>query len=263
MTGAPTRERPIIFSASMVRAIHAGRKTMTRRVLRLPTKTHTGGAIYERPDMGGWEPTTNGGGGCFTIGKSGERVPVPETVGIWHRTCGVCLDAPWQRGDILWVREAGYLIKHARWHDPVRRKDILDIVGWRHIADDTIIGFGREQPGLYIDDCSLSKRPSIHMPRWASRITLRVTDVRIERLQEISLADVLAEGAPIDPDYRDTSADQSSPPMISTGIAQWCTPRAWYHRLWDEINGPDAWDANPWVCVVSFERVGSLEIANA
>src|SRR6185437_4560549 len=207
MTDAPTRERPIIFSAPMIRAIHAGRKTMTRRVLRLPTKTHTGGAIYERPDMGGWEPTTNGGGGCFTIGKSGERVPVPETVGIWHRTCGVCLDAPWQRGDILWVREAWTFINMQR-----RDDETEFCIGYPADGDDL-----PNRPFISVPDADEKwhdkgmswwdrrKRSSRFMLRWSSRITLRVTDVRVERLQEISLADVLAEGAPIYSNYRDTT----------------------------------------------------------
>ena len=71
-------DRPIIFSGPMVRALLNGSKTMTRRVLKLPKKTFSGGPIYERPDMGGWEPTTT----------------------------GMCFDAPWQPGDRLWVREA-------------------------------------------------------------------------------------------------------------------------------------------------------------
>jgi hypothetical protein len=93
-------------------------------------------------------------------------------------------------------------------------------------------------------------KPSIHMPRWASRITLRITDIRVERLQDISEDDARAEGAMWHDggtywhsgwrhDYSDVHADAYSS----------------FARLWNNINGPGAWDANPWVWVVSFERV--------
>jgi hypothetical protein len=81
-------------------------------------------------------------------------------------------------------------------------------------------------------------KPSIHMPRWASRITLRVTDVRVERLNEISEADALAEG------------------MTFPEGMQWGNdPVDAYAGLWNHINGPGAWDLNPWVWCVSFEAV--------
>jgi hypothetical protein len=84
-------------------------------------------------------------------------------------------------------------------------------------------------------------RPSIHMPRWASRITLRITDIRVERLQDISEDDARAEGV-----------FEPSEPVETYG------PRAGrvaFKMLWNHINGPGAWDENPWVWVISFERV--------
>jgi len=95
-------------------------------------------------------------------------------------------------------------------------------------------------------------RSPIFCPRWASRLTLTVTEVRVQRLQEISEADVLAEGCPLDPFYHDTTADGSNPHMVKIDTAKWISPRGWYHRLWDSLHGPDAWDANPWVVAVSF-----------
>src|SRR6185312_8821347 len=245
MTGVPTRERPIIFSAPMIRAIHAGRKTMTRRVLRLPTKTHTGGAIYERPDMGGWEPTTNGGGGCFTIGKSGERVPVPETVGIWHRTCGVCLSARWQKGDLLWVREQFSGLSKYKGRQPRAWPPIDPIWYW---AD------GNPPNGDWT-----KPKPSIHMPRWASRITLRVTAVRVERLQEISEEDAQAEGIYWSEESEGWTSGRNGHEFCDFHGA-WATFS--FRKLWNSLHGPDAWDANPWVSVTSFEREG-MEVVDA
>ncbi|MGE8376047.1 MAG: hypothetical protein ACN6N5_11980, partial [Diaphorobacter nitroreducens] len=88
-------------------------------------------------------------------------------------------------------------------------------------------------------------RPSIHMPRWASRILLEITSVRVERLQDINQADAQAEGAP--PGH--PSIDQ-----ISREFGYPDFPRSWYAQLWEEINGPDSWAQNPWVWVVEFER---------
>lgn len=96
-------------------------------------------------------------------------------------------------------------------------------------------------PGSYGDDqrkaYGLKWRPSIHMPRWASRITLEVTGVRVERLQDISEADALAEGVTFDP-------------LMHTN------PREAYMHLWNAINGPGSWYANPWVWVVEFRKLG-------
>ena len=85
-----------------------------------------------------------------------------------------------------------------------------------------------------------SWRPSIHMPRWASRLTLIVTDVRVQRLQEISSADAIAEGCP--PYANSATIDCDTP-----------NPRDDFKRLWNGIHGPGAWDANPWVAAISFE----------
>lgn len=82
--------------------------------------------------------------------------------------------------------------------------------------------------------------PSIHMPRWASRITLEITGVRVERLQDISEADLEAEGIQ---------------ELIDKGVNHDGTPCGTYQVLWDSLNGPDSWAANPWVWIVEFKRV--------
>jgi len=246
-------DRPILFSAPMVRALLDGRKTMTRRVLRLPTKTLSGGPIYERKDMGGWEPTTNGGGGSFTVARDGSRVLSRETVGIWHRTTGVCLDVPYQVGDRLWVRES---------IDKVCT-DPGDEVHYMADWDGDARGLGW--------------RPSIHMPRWASRLTLTVTDVRVQRLQDISEADAQAEGIvwqePTDDDRawaRARAADGEGDGSIEgvwiapgtrqgygarPNAPEWGpTPEFAFRLLWDSLNARRGfgWDDNPWVVALTF-----------
>lgn len=92
-------------------------------------------------------------------------------------------------------------------------------------------------------------RPSMFMPRWASRVTLIVKDVKIERLQDISGADAIAEGAEI------TDQLTMTGPMVRVAAGTYLSPVAWYHRLWDDINGPGAWDANPWVVAYTFVTI--------
>ncbi|WGS43710.1 hypothetical protein LFL97_09395 [Burkholderia sp. JSH-S8] len=159
------REVPILFSGPMARAILEGRKTQTRRVVKLP---------HANP-LGEWEPTTIGGeNGGRTA--SGEAVPLQGAV--WHTRTGDCLISPYGRpGDRLWVRET-----------------------WRP-AD------GMNEPGKPATyaadwpDAAVKWRPSIHMPRWASRITLEITGVRADRLRNICAADARAEGIEFREDY--------------------------------------------------------------
>jgi hypothetical protein len=89
-------------------------------------------------------------------------------------------------------------------------------------------------------------RPSIHMPRWASRITLEVTGVRVERLQDISEADAIAEGIDLNASAIGIRTTGESPQPMAIAI---------YRSLWESINGPQSWDANPWVWVVEFRRI--------
>lgn len=193
-------ERPIMFSAPMVRAILAGTKTQTRRVLKQ-----------------------------VQIRSAG--MPEPE----WRSVHTLC---PYgQPGDRLWVRESWRAFAAFNRTPP---RDITAGPVWHEARDDVAF-----HPTAYG-----TLRPSIHMPRWASRITLEVTGVRVERLQDISEADAIAEGiehAAV-PGWwrlygRDTSGDMDRSPRVS------------YHSLWESINGPGSWDANPWVWVVEFKRV--------
>lgn len=182
---AVARERPILFSAPMVRALLDGTKTQTRRAW--PTQPPPGVPI-------GWVP------GETSAGRYGKR------------------------GDRLWVRETWAAPHQYDGHQPAH---IPALTRWHYAATE-------ERGGL-------RWRPSIHMPRVASRMTLQITDVRVERLQAISRGDAMAEGCPF--------ANMAAGP----------DPRAWYADLWDAINGAGAWDSNPWLWVVEFHRCPNLQ----
>lgn len=209
------KERPILFSAPMVRAILEGRKTQTRRVVK---DRH----IDAAPPA------------CFFQWLR-ERCPYG------------------QPGDRLWVRETW------NWFDPdeipeVRRGRRAPFTGQQGAREIPWVAAYAADGHLEHEHfgCALW-RPSIHMPRWASRILLEVTAVRVERLHEINAADAKSdgiegqfEGGP----WRNYQRDghwfpegKNTAPVLS------------YRTLWEKINGPGSWDANPWVWVVEFKRV--------
>jgi hypothetical protein len=201
------RERPILFSAPMVNAILAGRKTQTRRVVK-----------GEKPG----QPLD-----WLSAGFTPEFVAEPEN--------GLCpYGVP---GDRLWVREACWL--YGRWIErgvttTGRPKRSLELIGRQARHDNP----GYHHTAHYGGNDGWSWRPGIHMPRWASRITLEVTGVRVERLNDIGAADALAEG-------------MTFPEAIEWG----CDPKDAFFGLWEHINGPGSWGANPFVWVVEFKRV--------
>ena len=199
------KESPILFSAPMVRALLAGTKTQTRRIFKPDRMTWDANGRYTTHAMRGGELSTTGSG--------------PFKPSSWLHYC------PYgQPGDRLWVRES-----FARVPTACESEDIV-------FAADYQDGSDRAAGVRYT--------PSIHMPRWASRITLEVTGVRVERLQDIDLADALAEG------ISDTGAL-----ILDRAGNEQGGPIAEYAVLWEQINGPGSWDANPWVWVIEFKRV--------
>ncbi len=202
------KERPILFSAPMVRALLAGTKTQTRRIFKPERMTWDANGRYTTHAMRGGELSITGSG--------------PFEPSSWLHYC------PYGQpgGDRLYVRET-WAAPHAYDHLPPRL-----------IPQDARIHYAATE-----DRGGLLWRPSIHMPRWASRITLEVTGVRVERLQDISAADARAEGCP---DKPVDGAEQASIDLLA---------KLWYHDLWEQINGLDSWAANPWVWVVEFKRV--------
>lgn len=198
------KTRPILFSAPMVRALLDGSKTQTRRALRIQPID----VIPMNGDARG-------------INWAGLLSREPEPKGILFR-CKFGVP-----GDLLWVRET-------------HRKIIGQSGGWIETDYRATYKHG-ERMGDHIG-AKAKWTPSIFMPRAASRITLRITEVRCERLNDISNEDAAAEGWP-GPDAENTIAS--------------AYPIAWYSRLWESINGNGSWELNPWVWAVSFERVKS------
>ncbi|UBT78758.1 hypothetical protein LCH33_002121 [Pseudomonas amygdali] len=212
------KERPILFSAPMVRAILSGQKTVTRRVMKL------------QPVLNGhfWESYGAGWGTGITS--------VPVMPG--HSLSSNC---PYGRiGDHLWVREAWQA--DAQVND-VAPRELSHGEPIRYPADDASrqTGCSMITPG--------KTRPSIHMPRWVSRILLEITDVRVERLQDISEDQAKAEGVRLYTDHAELG-DWWHVEGIETYSAD---PRKSFELLWTSVGGD--WNANPWVWVVEFERV--------
>jgi hypothetical protein len=218
-------DRPILFSGEMVRAILDGRKTQTRR--KMSVQPWPNATVEVGPYHPHW------------IDRNGESQPGPSTFGaVWDHQDIVNggdtgLRCPYGApGDLLWVRE-GFAVQPELWADNHGPQPI-------HYTADQVIGFAGKPDQRQIED--YRSKPSIHMPRWASRITLRITDIRVERLQDITEDDARAEGC--DPARWIDETD--------VGMEGY---REGFARLWNKINGPGAWDANPWVWVISFERV--------
>lgn len=181
------KERPILFSGPMVRAILAGKKTQTRRVVK---------------DLRWYEPPVK-------VAHIGNKVGTPEALCPYG-----------QPGDRLWVKET--------WSTTEQAGD--------HVADAHVVYRATDPDWETMDGWKW--RPSIYMPRWASRITLEIVSVRIERLKEISESDSIAEGC----------------------------PSGCFSELWQSINGDTPgkrWADNPWVWVIEFRRIEPLDTDTA
>ena len=232
-------EKPIIFSAPMVRAILNGTKSQTRRIIK-----------PQPPED--WCPSVGMYAPSLVCKRTGCLFPGAEVFGASDENFDS--KSPWRPDDRLWVKETFWC--WGRW-----RKNGITKTGrqkWRFVAHPNKdvcyqgeIVFqpkNRETVGFWT-------RPSIFMPRWASRITLRITNIRVERLQDISEADAKAEGceaiAGNDAEYIPIDILKRLPnletPTFTLG----------YALLWDSLNEKRGfgWDTNPWVWVVEFERV--------
>jgi hypothetical protein len=213
------KERPILFSGPMVRALLDGRKTQTRRIVKPqpPEGTRFTGIHYASD-----EPSSH----FFNspVGPAKRRCPYGEA------------------GDVLWVRETWGLNDYEFETGPIpkTRPATLAEHGLCYRATE--------------DDCEIRNelrwRSSIHMPRWASRLTLAITDIRVQRLHDITDADAEAEGVRepsigrlhlISPE-RCGEIDRAKAPALFL-----------WEMLWKSINGAESWDANPWVWAITFE----------
>lgn len=212
------KAKPILFSSPMVRAIIAGRKTQTRRIVNWATVT----SKYQSR-------------GCFGVDgydtvndRAIERKPWRDGAHIAGH-----LKAPYRAGDVLWVRE--------KWCE--------------HMDNGAVFYAADNWPA----EAGMKWKPSIHMPYTACRLWLEVTGVKIERVQDISEADAQAEGVQTERDHYGGDV-----PLKVHGSVAWhrydseaCAAVSAQHSfqtLWESINGPDSWAANPWVWVYEFKR---------
>jgi hypothetical protein len=241
------KERPILFSAAMVRAILSTTKTQTRRVLKQATGPSLSVGMSD-DDSGVAELSWLWGDGPgYDVNETIKRVPCPYG----------------QPGDRLWVREAWRV--EALINNLAPREMVLSGASIVYEADN------KPQPWQG------KLRPSMFMPRAASRITLEVTGVRVQRLQEISEADAIAEGCEPIPfpgpwwqGYRrdedgelhhqqttgETPPDWMVEPKRMKPMAHLDrSARDAFRQVWLQINGLESWDANPWVWCVSFRRI--------
>jgi hypothetical protein len=224
------KERPIIFSGEMVRAILEGRKTQTRRVMKygipgdvVDFQLSKGNILYMEHLGGG---TTYRPRVC-PYGQPGDRLWVKETHVFERYEDEPINNRPifYHKGDDTEYDEPYWLCPHYRATDPAPELDYSELDG-----DD--------------GEPKCKWRPSIFMPKWASRIMLEVVNVRVERVQEINIADAKAEGWP------------ENLELFATINTEFKT-RNWYQKLWDAINAKRGfgWEVNPWVWVIEFKRV--------
>lgn len=204
-------DKPILFSAPMVRALLDGRKTQTRRILKPQPDD-----LYE--------------------GQTPKQLRISIGDRLWVRES---LSVDWEEGESYdpmgGVRESACGVSYGFARGPSIPYNV-------YAADNEYVDF----PEVDVKPLPMRGIPSIHMPKWASRLTLTVTDVRVERLQDISEEDARAEGCPV---TWDGKPYDPPPPEVDSwqGYGRYS-----YCLLWSKINGPGSWDANPWVACYTF-----------
>lgn len=234
-------DRPIIFAPDMVRALLSGKKTQTRRLLTPHTSTM---------DVGAWRNHVKWPDFDFANAVVDTTTPsAPALKCRWDQIGRPSIGSIRPRieiGDRLWVRE--------NWkpREGLGNGDLfIDYPandGTAHLDDDIDVGDWR-----FPKSAANGNVPSIHMPRWASRLTLPVTNVRIQRLQDIDEADAMAEGCKPVFD-KDNPHDVPCPNGNTIPMMGLIDAREQFRRLWDRINGKRAaWSTNPWVIATTYE----------
>lgn len=204
--------RPILFQTEMVQANLQGRKTQTRRFKKLEK-------VNSRPNDFDSPVLDSTGEWVFTAERGQpEQIRVKCPYGIV--------------GDVLWVRETVIV---RREHDTENHHQMFQPNGFAYKADcgSTMLD--------HLKQCGCKVNPSIHMPFEACRLFLEITNIRVERLQEISRGDAMQEGCPF--------------PNMANGE----NPKNWFRALWRAINGKESWQSNPWVWVVEFRHITKEE----
>lgn len=235
------KEHPILFSSLMVQAILEGKKTQTRRIINPQP-------IDSREIDGN-----------FFDGKHRGYVKV-DGHPLWREQFAFEF-AKWQPGDLLWSRESW------QWEGSTKWSDVMPIGSFWYKADN----HGSSGPAKW--------KPSIHMPKAAARIWLQVESVGVERLQDISEVDAIAEGiefqewewGPIAfpnlsyPGDETATIDNSMVGVKTKSFRDYLRKDHWllgdgkgsYKSLWQSINVPESWEQNPWVWVITFSRIAS------
>ena len=240
-------DRPILFRAPMIRALLDGRKTQTRRLLKPQPP--------EAFDFFGFMDDEH---------KPGRKWA------LWLDDAGDDARAPipYAPGDLLWVKETWRLPKRLDAMSPSQCAAACLEAGYKrpwapidYAANGACINWSAQDGGYGRD------RSSIHMPRWASRLTLTVTDVRVQRLQDITEADAWAEGCkrgePWDNGKGFFPAEE--PHQSGKCWIGWDDAQDWFADLWDDIHGSGAWYENPWIVALTFgvhrRNIDSMEAA--
>lgn len=225
------KERPILFSTDMVKAILDGKKSQTRRVIKPTQSEPKVPPLYMEPWVIGGEQETDKDGLPCWVGTH----PDYPTGQKWF-SCPYGLV-----GDRLWVKETwqAYTPDGLAYSALSKeQKQEVELFNWAIVDKATSPELKREgDPWI----------PSIFMPRWASRITLEITDVRVQRIQDISEYDAEQEGVKVSHYY----CDEGEFP------AHRCDPIGKFRELWDSINAKRGyrWEQNPWVWVIEFRRI--------
>jgi hypothetical protein len=219
------KERPILYSAPMVRAKLEDRKTKTRRTRGLDKINLNPGAWR----FDGWIS------GSFDLKDNGKAVWSPIGNSKYDISGSIKVRCPFGVvTDRLWGKET---YRFSWSNNQLKPSEVQKGSATWYECD----GQPEEWCGKL--------RPSIFMPRWASRILDEIVSIRVERLQDITEADAIAEGVYSEPNGRDTEYGQDE-----HGPFYWTAKQA-YRSLWESINGPDSWDLNPWVWVIETRKV--------
>lgn len=242
-----TREKPILMSAPMVRAILDGKKTQTRRVVNAARGEQR---EWFTPELMNSSPSAQ----MYPGGAQFEH-PGGGSLGFVSCPYG-------QLSERLWVRENFWFDTREPNECVIYSEDQTKFqyrTGGKGVQDRRQSTYS---PNACEDDISKNKfwkqKPSIFMPRWASRITLEITGVRVERLRCITEEDAKSEGVKPETYFKNEKGE------VSCICSQWLggdpVPRGYhfkygFERIWHDINGTKSWDANPWVWVVEFKRV--------
>jgi len=211
-----TKETPIIFSTPMVQAILEGRKTMTRRILKVQPKDNQDWKLSTMMSSSSREDKKHEGKLHWVVYNN--KFSIKE----YDERYFLC---PFGKvGDQLWVREC--------FQYKLNDKTMVAYRADVHESAATVISW----------------KPSIFMPKAAARIWLEITNIKVERLNEITEEDALCEGVEFD-DENKFWFDYSNP------LSECYNPIQSFETLWMKINGEDAWDLNPWVWVIEFKRI--------